>query len=182
MSDDLLLTAHYSALAHYNLRFNQRLYDRCAELGKAQRRRDLGAFFGSVHGTLNHVLLADRIWLTRFRDHGPPSPALAEAAIDVRFASLAEPLYDDFDELRAQREDTDRAISAWAVELSPEALSSELAYLNTRGDSLRHPLWYAALHLFDHQTHHRGQITTLLTQLGGDVGVTDLLAFLREAP
>lgn len=150
--------------AAYNRWMNERLYDVCAGLPDAERKQDRQAFFGSIHGTLNHLLLADRIWLGRFL--GSPFPA----------QSLDQELHGEFAALRSDREATDARISAWAAELTEEALSGTLEYTTmVKPQPRRTPLWLAATHFFNHQTHHRGQLTTLLSQCGVDYGVTDLM-------
>jgi uncharacterized damage-inducible protein DinB len=155
---------HARTLAAYNRWMNRRLYECCAALPDAERKRDAGAFFKSIHGTLNHLLLADRIWLGRF--FGEPFPA----------RSLDQELYADFGELRAQREITDGVIAAWTDTLAEAALAADLAYTSMANPQpRRHPLWFAVAHFFNHQTHHRGQLTTLLVQRGIDPGVTDLI-------
>jgi uncharacterized damage-inducible protein DinB len=151
-------------MAAYNRWMNERLYDGCAGLADAERKRDAGAFFKSIHGTLNHLLLADRLWLGRFV--GEP----------FSVESLDHQLYADFDELRVERGITDAAITRFVSALSHEALAGELAYTTmVNPQTKRFPLWLAITHFFNHQTHHRGQLTTLLAQRGVDPGVTDLL-------
>jgi uncharacterized damage-inducible protein DinB len=164
--DDLSLSA-YAAQARYNRWMNETLYAVTAKLTGEERRRDLGAFFRSVHRTLNHLLLADRVWLGRFG----ASPA-------QKFSSLGDELYDDFAVLRAERAKTDAELETWVASLTTETLVAPLTYRNSRGE-VTHPLWYAVSHLFNHQTHHRGQVTTLLMQLGHDPGLTDMIAMLR---
>lgn len=166
------------AFAHYNRAFNARLFDLIATLDDRDRRRDLGAFFGSVHGTLNHILLADRIWLGRFAAAFPRLTALHGAALLTRFDSLRDELYADFDALRSARADTDGVIVAWAEQMTDPLLAETMRYANSQGQTRSHPAWIAAAHLFNHQTHHRGQITTLLHQLGHDPGVTDFIAYV----
>jgi len=161
---------HFAALARYNRWMNGKVYATAAELREEDRRKDLGAFFRSVHGTLNHLLLADRIWLGRFGTIEPP-----------RFATMGDELFADFAELRHERTKTDDVIDSFIDGLTADRLAAPLAYRTGRGP-VEHPLWFAVLHLFNHQTHHRGQLTTLLVQLGRDPGVTDLIALLREAP
>ena len=156
------------ALARYNRWMNERLYAVCATLSDEERKRDLRAFFRSVHGTLNHLLLADRAWYGRFV--GRPES----------FASLDQELHADFEELRAARRAMDERLEAWCAELTDEALAAPLVYRNQSGKEFSHPLGPAALHLFNHGTHHRGQVTTLLAQLGRDPGVTDFIAWYRE--
>lgn len=159
------LRTHVQALCRYNIWMNQRLYEACAGLPDAQRKRDLGAFFKSIHGTLNHLLLADRVWLGR----------ATGAPFSVR--ALDQELYADFAELRAQRERTDAELAAWIASLQPQDFARELTYTGiTRPQPVQKPLWLILAHLFNHQTHHRGQVTTLLKQSGIDPGVTDLIA------
>ena len=164
--DDLLLTS-YIAQARYNRWMNEGLYAHAAKLTGQERRRDLGAFFKSIHGTLNHLLLADRVWLGRLG--GIPV---------AKFKGLDEELYDDFDTLRAERVKTDGDLERWIGTLTKEQLAASITYASSRGD-FTHPLWFAVTHLFNHQTHHRGQLTTLFMQLGHDPGLTDMIALLR---
>jgi uncharacterized damage-inducible protein DinB len=148
----------------YNRWMNDRLYECCAQLTDEERKRDRGAFFKSIHGTLNHLLLADRIWLGRFT--GKPFAA----------SSLSQELYSDFARLRLEREATDGVFSQWVSALSESDLAGELSYVSVVNPAQRRlPLWVAVTHFFNHQTHHRGQLTTLLFQCGVDPGVTDLL-------
>lgn len=165
--------------AKYNLEFNRNLFDRLAGLDDEQRKRDMGAFFGSIHATLNHILLADRIWLGRFATGFPAMTSLAGAAVLHAFPSLRHELHADFDELHAQRGATDAVIVRWAAELTDELLSSTLRYRTSNGQQRAHPAWIAAAHLFNHQTHHRGQVTTLMHQQGVDPGVTDYLVYVQ---
>jgi uncharacterized damage-inducible protein DinB len=151
-------------MASYNRWMNERLYEVCAEIPDAERKRDRKAFFGSIHGTLNHLLLGDKIWLGRFK--GKPFQA----------RSLDQELYEDFAELRAERGATDRRIEIWAAGLTEEMLSSKLHYMSMVNPARRtYDLWVAVAHFFNHQTHHRGQLTALLSQCGKDYGVTDLI-------
>ena len=151
------------AMSRYNHWMNARLYDLIATLSDAERKQDRGAFFKSVHGTLNHILLADKIWLGRF----VKQPFVAD--------SLAQELFADFNELNRERRLTDQRIIEWADSLTGENLISDLRFLpiTTRVEKVL-PMWLAVTHFFNHQTHHRGQITTLLSQMGIDPGVTDL--------
>jgi uncharacterized damage-inducible protein DinB len=151
-------------MAAYNRWANAHLYALCAALTDEARKRDLGAFFKSIHGTLNHLLLGDRLWLSRLQGTA------------LKVDSLGAELYDDFVELRAARLDTDRALEDWTSTLTPAELAGELRYLGMAPPVPRcYPVWFALMHLFNHQTHHRGQITTLLVQLGVDAGSLDLI-------
>lgn len=161
-------------MARYNRWMNEKVYASAALLGDEECKRDRGAFFKSIHGTLNHLLVADRIWLGRLHDVVPPDGALA---IGVR--ALDQELFVDFAELRTERQRTDQAIDAWASTVTAQSLGEPLRYVSG-GRQREYPLWWIVMHLFNHQTHHRGQITTLLLQAGQDPGSTDLLAMLME--
>jgi uncharacterized damage-inducible protein DinB len=151
-------------LARYNQWMNQRLYAICAEFPDAERKRDTGTFFRSMHGVLNHLLLTDRAWLGRFT--GVPFPV----------TTLDQDLYPDFDDLRREREITDGELLKWADALTPEALAGTVRYrMLSRPVEREDLLWVAATHLFNHQAHHRGQLTTLIFQAGSDSDVTDLM-------
>ncbi len=158
------LLTYAQTMAAYGRWMNDRLYECCARLPDEERKRDAGAFFKSIHGTLNHLLLGDRIWLGRFT--GKP----------FAFKSLNQELYADFGELRAERRRTDAAIDAWLSSLTESDFETELSYMSVVNPQLRrYPMWFAVAHFFNHQTHHRGQLTTLLSQRGIDPGVTDLI-------
>ncbi len=163
------------ALARYNRWMNDRLYRHAATLSDEARKRDTGAFFRSIHGTFNHLLLADRVWFARFTGANLPDGFLGPGAI----RSLDQELYVDFEELRRERALTDDELSTWISELTQERLAAPLVYLRL-GQKQEAPLWWMVAHFFNLQTHHRGQITTLLMQQGCDPGVTDLFAMLRE--
>jgi uncharacterized damage-inducible protein DinB len=169
MSSDWLMAA-----ARYNRWMNDKLYGLTATLTNDARKRDCGAFFKSIHGTLNHILLADRVWLSRFNGVAAASGFMAPG-----IRTLDQELFEDFEQLRRERTATDEEISTWVAELTDERLAGPLVYLRS-GQPQETTLWWAVAHVFNHQTHHRGQITTLLTQLGYDVGSTDLFAMLRE--
>jgi uncharacterized damage-inducible protein DinB len=164
-----------AALARYNRWMNDKLYTLAATLSDEARKRDSGAFFKSIHGTFNHLLVADRIWLARFKGIIAPEGCLAPGGI----RALDQELYANFDELRRERELTDKELSAWVSELTPERLAAPLVFVR-HGQRLEAMLWGVVAHVFNHQTHHRGQITTLLMQQGCDPGVTDLFWMLRE--
>jgi uncharacterized damage-inducible protein DinB len=166
----------FRLFAGYNADMNRRLYDLAAQLTDGERKQDRGAFFGSLHRTLNHLLLADRIWMARFATGtGLRFTAFAGAKLAPTYGSLGDELYADFDELRRERVATDDVLTAWIGELTPETLAAPMRYANTAGVAREHPLWFAIAHLFNHQTHHRSQATTLLNQIGKDYGTTDFL-------
>jgi len=150
-------------LARYNRWMNERMYAAVADMPDAERKRDRGAFFGSLHRTLNHILWGDRIWLGRFVD---PPYAVAPYGADT---------YEDFAVLARERDATDMRMLDWAGGLSPAWFASTLEYRAAAdGKRRRVPAWVAAAHLFQHATHHRGQVSTLMKQAGRDPGITDL--------
>jgi uncharacterized damage-inducible protein DinB len=150
-------------LARYNRWMNERLVAVVGEFSEEERTRDRGAFFGSMHRTLNHVLWGDRIWLARFTD----------TAYGV--ASFGADMYADFHDLAGERAATDTAILDWAGQLTPEWLAGTLHYRRSSdGAACSVASWVAAAHMFQHATHHRGQLSTLIKQAGKDPGITDL--------
>ncbi len=175
MSSTLL--DQYRAFAKYNARFNRDLFAKVAELPAEARTRDMGAFFGSIEGTLSHILVADRIWLSRLRESGHDFPALDEADLQLEIQSLADPVAASFESLLAERIATDQLIMAWVEDLTEEILAAPMRYTNLAGVAREHAVWIAVSHLFNHQTHHRGQVTTMLKQAGIDPGVTDFLVY-----
>ena len=170
----------FVAKAHYNRWMNEALYDSAARLTEEERKRDLGAFFRSIHGTLNHLLMTDRIWLGRFGCGREVWQSLDTGGKPIEVASMDTELYGDFAGLREERRRTDCDIEAFAAGLSQDRLDADFEYKRATGETYRHPFWWAVTHFFNHQTHHRGQVTTLLKQLGVDPGVTDLGIMLRE--
>ncbi|NJM61642.1 MAG: damage-inducible protein DinB [Oscillatoriales cyanobacterium RU_3_3] len=154
---------YYQLMAEYNGWMNQKIYAVCLEMSDAQRKQNLDAFFKSIHGTLNHLLYGDRVWMGRFTDR----PFSASA--------IGQELYADFHELKAERERTDREIINWTQQLDPQWLNEPFEYTsNVDNNSRVLPAWVLVTHMFNHQTHHRGQVTTLIKQLGFEPGITDI--------
>ena len=175
------LITQFRAMAQYNTWMNRRIYDTCAALSDEERKRDLRAFFGSIHRTLNHLLLADRVQMGRFAG-ADRMRSFDERGRPIEIRSLDQELYADFSTLRREREKTDAMIEAWTKsdEITQEFLARDMVYDSMSATGrYRVPMWIAVTHFFNHQTHHRGQITTLLSQLGHDPGVTDLMALYR---
>ena len=161
----------FQTMALYNRWMNERIYDCCADLSDEERKQDRGAFFKSIHGTLNHILLADLIWFGRFK--GEPFTA---------FSGLDDELYPEFDRLRGARKRMDAEILQFVDALDESRIAGELRYMTVVNPAPRvSPLWFALTHFFNHQTHHRGQVTTLLFQAGIDPGITDLM-WLPDVP
>jgi uncharacterized damage-inducible protein DinB len=143
---------------------NEKLFAICAGMSDEERKRDIGAPFHSIHGTFNHLLLVDRLWLGRFQHQ------------EFHFSTLADELYSDFDELRREQRMTDDAIDAWIAILPESQLASPFTFHSrSRDQDSTFLMSSVMLHFFNHQTHHRGQITAMIESLGYDCGVTDLL-------
>jgi uncharacterized damage-inducible protein DinB len=150
-------------MARYNRAMNAQMMDACDGLPDDMRREDRGAWFKSIHGTWNHLLVTDKIWLGRFTGQLFQAPSL-----DWEMCS-------SWDELRAQRAACDEEIIAYVEFLLPEQLKQKLEFQPmSRPGRVQLSLWVALAHFFNHQTHHRGQITTLMNQMGLDSGATDL--------
>ncbi|HZS85455.1 MAG TPA: DinB family protein [Stellaceae bacterium] len=163
MTDSYFLT-----LARYNAWANRRLYEACAQLPEAEYMKPRPAFFGSLHGALNHILVADRIWLARIEHK--PNPKL----------TLDQILYGDLVALRVAREAEDEHIVNLVSGLAERSLDQPLAYATTSGTRQQTPLRYVLGHFFNHQTHHRGQAHGLLSQTAVAPPPLDLIYFLRQ--
>lgn len=159
----MITKAHVELMSQYSRWMNLKLYASCAQLEDSKRREDLGAFFGSIHLTLNHLLHGDRMFLSRFEGR------------NEEFAPLGTELFPNFEDLHRERLSTDQHIARWANDLDTQWLGEALTYKSmSDGKTRTIEHWVLVTHLFNHGTHHRGQITTLLSQLGLDVGVTDI--------
>jgi len=159
-----LITPEYCQLmARYNRWMSERLYALLSEVPDEERKRDRGAFFGSMHGTLNHLLWGDRMWLGRFIDEPCAHPA------------FGADMFEDFAALGEERGITDRKILNWAGSVTAPWLAGTLTYVS-RVDGRKREMSnaIAVLQLFNHGTHHRGQLTTLIKQSGRDPGPTDI--------
>lgn len=159
----------YQMLAEYNAWANRLLYAAVADLTEEELHRDTGAFFGSVFGTLSHLVTADRVWLNRFTGEGPKPKALNERP------------YDTFADLRTAREEDDARIIRYIASLTPETIESTFTYTPvTTPEIVTHKLWPALTHMFNHQTHHRGQVHAGLTGMGKPSLSLDLIYFVRS--
>lgn len=164
------MKAHFEMMAAYNAWANRRLYAAAASLPEADYRADLGAYFKSVHGTLNHLMVGDILWLARFR--GRPNPPLR----------LDQILHDGRADLTAAREALDTEIIAFIAAQNETSLRADITYsMITRPEAVTEPIGPALIHFFNHQTHHRGQAHALLTRLTGAAPALDLIYYLREA-
>lgn len=170
----------FELMASYNQWMNARLYAAAANLDEAELQADRGAFFGSILATLAHILAADTHWLKRFAAAIP-----AMASLDyVRTVPLPELVrgitFPDFIKLRADREALDAAIITFTREATNELYAQPLSYTSRAGQLYTKPGGLVLRHVFNHQTHHRGQVTTLFSQIGVDVGATDLSVLIPD--
>lgn len=159
---------------------NQSLYVAAEKLPLEDVVLDRGAFFGSILGTLNHLAVADTVWLKRFATHPACSAVLEELAVTPKPARLDEILFSNLADLRGYRQRLDALICRFVDEVPQDALEQAFSYSNMKGMPSTRELFAVLLHFFNHQTHHRGQVTTLLFQAGVDPGVTDLLPLVPE--
>ena len=163
------LAGHMQALAAYRTWANQRLYSACADLSEADYRRPAGVYFSSMHGTLNHLLAVDRIWMRRLTGKGQ-APDTLDAI-----------LFETFEDLRVARAAEDRRIESYVADVSPAELTAVFDYATTRGQLRNQPRFEALAHLFNHQTHHRGQAHAVLTRLGvAEPPALDMVLMQRE--
>jgi uncharacterized damage-inducible protein DinB len=163
------MKSRYTMLAGYNAWCNERLYNAVAKLPDADYRADRGAYFKSMHGTLNHLMVGDRIWMHRFTGEGPVPDRLDQI------------LYDDFSALRAARRAEDARISRYVSALSDAHLAGTIRFRTfVRPQNVEQDLSPALDHFFNHQTHHRGQAHGLLTAITGDAPSFDLIIYQRE--
>ena len=169
---------HVRLMASYNAWMNTKLYQAAGKLSAEELSRDRGAFFRSIIGTLNHILVGDTLWLKRFAKHPASYPELQVVSDLPHPVSLDEILFTDLGDLTRRRELLDGAITNWANAVTDVDLQHVLHYANSKGVVADKRCYGLVMHFFNHQTHHRGQATTLLSQAGVDVGVTDLLMLI----
>ncbi|MDM5181246.1 DinB family protein [Massilia sp. DJPM01] len=172
--------SHLRLMAAYNSWMNQKLYAAAATLPAHELAADRGAFFGSLLGTLNHLVAADTIWLRRFASHPARSGALEAAQALAPPSALNAIHSDDLAVLAEHRRMLDGLIGSLTAQLADADLEHVLHYASTKGIASQKRFGDLLLHLFNHQTHHRGQASTLLSQAGADLGVTDLLMLIEN--
>ncbi|MEL6793525.1 MAG: DinB family protein [Pseudomonadota bacterium] len=163
------MKAHFEMFAAYNAWANRRLYDAAREMGDEALKAPAGAFFGSLFGTLSHLVIADQLWMRRL-DGGGAQPT-----------SLTEHPSPDFASLREAREAEDERIVDYVAALTAEDLAGEITYTTITGPmTMTQRRDHALAHIFNHQTHHRGQCHHMLTAAGRDAPPLDLLFYQRE--
>lgn len=162
--------AYVKRMARYNRWQNQNLFGVADRLSDEERRRERGAFFGSIHNTLSHLMWADQIWMSRLADVPAPKGGIPESVS----------LYPEWELLRNDRTALDQRIISWADGLHEAALAGDLTWHSAVAKrEVGKPTWLLVTHMFNHQTHHRGQVHCMLTQAGGKPHDTDL-AFMPE--
>jgi uncharacterized damage-inducible protein DinB len=163
---------HFAAFADYNIWANRRLYDVCGELPESEYKKQRPSFFRSIHGTLNHILLTDRLWLTRLEGGETPSKPGGIA--------LGEELYGELAELRTARLAEDARISRLVEDAADARYAEMLPFRDSAGGTHEHGFAILLANLFNHQTHHRGQVHDQLSQTDLAPPPLDLFLFLRE--
>ena len=173
-------TTHIRLMANYNQWMNNSLFTASQHLSHDQLIANQDAFFGSILGTLNHIAVGDTIWLKRFAGH------TAKHAESQVFQSLASPhnlnqfLFNTLPKLAEYRSMLDAQIIRWVEAISENDLDETLEYANMKGTVTRKNFFALLMHFFNHQTHHRGQVSTLLSQNGVDFGDTDLVLLIPD--
>ena len=174
----MIACSHVVLMAAYNEWMNARRYAAAAKLPAAELAAERKAFFGSIIGTLNHIVVGDTLWLKRFATHPSRHAALEPIRALPAPAALDEVLFPGLGDLLDRRKLLDGVIKAWAAALTNEDLLHVLRYADMKAVVSEKRFSSLIAHFFNHQTHHRGQATTLLYQAGQDVGVTDMLALI----
>jgi uncharacterized damage-inducible protein DinB len=157
--------SYVQRMARYNRWQNENLYGVADRLSDAERRRERSAFFGSIHKTFSHLLWGDQVWMSRLADLPKPKVGIPDSVT----------LYADWDNLKAERADCDGKIVGWADTVDDRWLAADQSFFSSSlGRELTKPRWVLVTHMFNHQTHHRGQVHCMLTQAGGKPSDTDL--------
>ncbi|KZN55445.1 DinB family protein [Pseudoalteromonas luteoviolacea] len=172
----MLHIKHFKLMALYNRRMNDQLIQAAHTLTDEQLIEDKGAFFSSILGTFNHLIIGDLIWLLRFSKHSNRYQSLSELSELPYPSSLDEILFNQFEDLIDVRQRLDRTILHWLNKEAQECdFHKTLSYSNSLGERSTREFSELVSHLFNHQTHHRGQLSTLFNQLRIDIGSTDFL-------
>jgi uncharacterized damage-inducible protein DinB len=175
----LSFKSHLTVMAHYNAVMNDRLIATVRPLGDAELAAPRGAFFGSILGTMNHLVVGDLMWLNRMRPY-PFGQALAALDGLPKPSRVDEILCPGLAAYEPMRRQLDALLGDFVAGLGEEDLAAPFAYRNRNNEPFTKTLGLVLSHVFNHQTHHRGQITTLLSQMGLDIGVTDLAPMVPD--
>jgi uncharacterized damage-inducible protein DinB len=167
----MITPAYIRTMAEYNAEMNRRLFSAAGRLSDDERRLPRGAFWGSIHGTLTHILWGDRQWMSRFDNWPKPDTPIKESA----------QMIGGFAELTRAREKADGAIASWAHKVDDEWLGDDLTWFSGAANrEIRAPRRLLVSHFFNHQTHHRGQAHAMLTAAGQETGDTDLFLLIPQ--
>lgn len=167
----MITPPYVRTMAEYNAEMNRRLYTAAARLTDAERRAPREAFWGSIHGTLTHILWGDQQWMSRFDDWPRPTTPIKQSA----------QMIEDFGELQAARDQADTGISRWAAKVDDAWLGRDLTWFSgAAGREISAPIGLLVTHFFNHQTHHRGQAHAMLTAAGQQTGDTDLFLLVPQ--
>ena len=167
----MITPAYIRTMAAYNAEMNRRLYGAAARLSDAERQQPRGAFWGSIHGTLTHILWGDQQWMSRFDSWPKPTTPIKQSA----------GMIEDFGVLGAEREKADASIQRWAAEADDNWLAGDLTWFSGAANrEVTAPLQLLVTHFFNHQTHHRGQVHAMLTAAGQETGDTDLFLVVPD--
>ena len=170
----------FRLFAEYNQLMNQRIYSAAAQLSEEELSKDCGAFFKSVLGTLNHIMVGDIVWLKRFSTHSSSQTSLSYVESLEKPKSLDSFIYSNLSDLEKERVKIDEAMIQWIENLSEQSIAECISYENMAGKSFQKQYSSLISHLFLHQIHHRGQVTTLISQCGLDFGDTDIIEIVSE--
>ena len=174
------LNEHFGLMAQYNQWMNRQIYAASAQLSAEALIQDKGAFFGSILGTLNHIAVGDTIWLKRFAPFLLDHPELNPIRELERPKSLDSTLFSSLPDLSDYRKILDNIFIELAQSISTAELNQWVSYSNTKGIPSQKSLFSLLMHVFNHQTHHRGQISTLLSQSGIAIASTDLVVLIPD--
>jgi uncharacterized damage-inducible protein DinB len=155
------------SFAQYNKWQNSVVIEAADQLSEHQRQKNMGAFFGSIQGTLSHILWGDDAWLNR----------LTQTPFKPTPIDESGSLWTDWEAYKLARKSLDERIVKWAISLEDSFFKNELTYVNSKGVQVTKPIDLIVAHIFNHQTHHRGQVHCLLTQFGVKTKDTDFLIF-----
>ncbi len=172
----MITPAYAQLLARYNRWMNEKVYAASEQLSDAERKADRGAFFKSIHSTLNHLAWGDAMWLGRFTKGTALERAMPTTPGNVD-------MHAEWDALKAARIVLDEELIVWADTLDANCLERDFSWYSGMTKTTRSkPAWLLVTHMFNHQTHHRGQVTTLLAQQKIDLGATDLMMMPNQSP
>lgn len=175
-----MIFSNLQLMSEYNQLMNQKVYQLARQLGDNRIKENQGAFFNSIFGTLNHIYVADIIWLRRFANHAKQYQSLNQLPELSSYTALDQTVTSTLATLEKSRQELDTIIINWCQEIELKDLAENLQYTDTKGNSYKKNFGQLIHHFFNHQTHHRGQASTLINQQGFDIGVTDLLKIIPE--